>query len=72
MNDLEIELQRQFQRIGKAQEDWLIELRRHGIDTNAAVLLHVERFALVSGLIKEVEALRAEVKRLQDRLHDTH
>lgn len=59
------EIQQQFQRINKAQEEWLVELRSHGIDTNPAVLLHVERFALVSALAKEVKALREELEKLK-------
>lgn len=63
MSDLKF--QNQLHRINGAYQQCMDELQSHQIDTNAFVLLEIERFALMGLIIDEIKALRGKVQSLQ-------
>jgi len=59
-----LKIQNQLHRINGAYQQCMDEMQAHGVDTNAFVMLQVERFALMSLLLDEIGSLRAEVEAL--------
>ncbi|OWT56780.1 hypothetical protein [Candidimonas nitroreducens] len=62
-----LKIQNQLHRINGAYQQCMDEMQTHGMDTNAFVMLQVERFALMSLLLEEIGSLRAEVHALSQQ-----
>ena len=62
-----LKIQNQLYRINGAYQQCIDEMQAHGVDTNAFVMLQVERFALMNLLLEEIGKLRAEVDALSQK-----
>lgn len=62
-----LKIQNQLHRINGAYQQCMDELQMHGIDTNAFVMLQVERFALVGLLLEEIKLLTAQIDTLRKK-----
>ena len=62
-----LKIQNQLHRINGAYQQCMDEMQAHGMDTNAFVMLQVERFALMSLLLEEIGSLRTEVHALSQK-----
>lgn len=62
-----LKIQNQLHRINGAYQQCMDEMQAHGMDTNALVMLQIERFALMSLLLEEIGSLRAEIDALSQK-----
>ena len=59
-----LKIQKQLHRINAAYQQCMDEMQAHGMDTNAFVVLQIERFALTGLLLEQIGCLRTEIEAL--------